>query len=96
MKSYYVYILSNKYDNVLYIGITNDLIRRVFEHRNNLVKGFTCKYNCNKLLWYEKTENVESAIIREKQMKKWKRVYKNNLISKMNPDWIDLYDELLS
>jgi putative endonuclease len=95
MKTYYVYILTNITNKVLYIGVTNDLIRRVYEHKYGLVDGFTKKYNCHKLVWYESTSDINSAIKKEKQMKKWKRVYKENLINKMNPEWTDLYDELV-
>ncbi len=95
MKIYYVYLMANKRNNVLYIGITNDLIRRVYEHKNNLIEGFTNKYNCHKLVWYQHTNDVESAITQEKKMKKWKREYKENVINGMNPEWRDLYDELV-
>jgi putative endonuclease len=67
MRRFYVYIMTNKYNKVLYIGITNDLLRRVYKHKNGLIKGFTKKYNCNKLVWYMETENVESAILQEKE-----------------------------
>jgi len=92
MKKYYVYIMSNKYDTTLYVGVTGDLKRRVFEHREKLVDGFSTKYSCNKLVWYEETENVDSAILKEKQIKKWKRKFKNNIIDEMNPEWKDLYE----
>lgn len=95
MNSYFVYIIANKYNNVLYIGVTNDLIRRVREHKNKLIEGFSSKYNCSKLVWYEETNDIITAITKEKQMKKWKREYKNNVISKMNPKWIDLYDPII-
>ena len=75
---YYVYILTNKNNNVLYIGLTNDLERRVFEHKNKLVKGFTKKYNLNKLIYYEITEDIRSAIEKEKQLKNWHRDWKIN------------------
>ncbi len=87
---YYVYILTNKNNNVLYIGVTNDLERRVFEHKNKLVEGFTKKYNLNKLIYYEITEDVSSAIEREKQLKNWHREWKINLINSFNPKWKDL------
>ena len=95
MKNYYVYILTNKINSVLYIGVTNNLIKRVYEHKNNLVEGFTKKYNVHKLVYYEETGNVESAILREKQMKKWNRQWKINLIKKDNLKWEDLYYKLL-
>jgi len=96
MKTYYVYMMSNKLNNVLYIGVTNDIIRRVHEHKNNLTEGFTNKYNCHKLVWYQQTQDVNSAIIQEKRMKKWKREYKENIINDMNPEWNDLYEGLVN
>ena len=95
MKTYYVYIMTNKTNRVLYIGVTNNLIRRVYEHKKGMVKGFTEKYKCTKLVWYESTTDINSAIKKEKQMKKWKREYKENLINKMNPEWKDLYDDII-
>jgi len=95
MKSYYVHMMANKYKNVLYIGMTNNLIRRVYEHKNNVHDGFTKKYNCYKLVWYQKMDSSIDAIIQEKRMKKWKREYKENVKCEMNPDWEDLYGELL-
>lgn len=92
-KQYYVYILTNKPNNVLYIGVTNDLIRRIFEHKSKLVEGFTKKYNLRKLVYYEITNNIESAINREKQLKNWHRDWKMNLIDHFNPDWKDLSDD---
>ncbi len=89
-RQYYVYILTNKSNNVLYIGVTNDLIRRIFEHKNKLVEGFTKKYNLQKLVYYEATSNIESAINREKQLKNWHRDWKINLIDQFNLDWKDL------
>ena len=87
--------MTNKKNSTLYIGMTNDLIRRVFEHKEGLIEGFTKKYNCQKLVWYLETNNVESAIMQEKRMKKWKREYKENIINEMNPDWRDLYNDLI-
>ena len=87
---YFVYILSNWNDSVLYICVTSNLPRRLYEHRNGLADGFTKKYNVHKLVYYEHTNDVYSAISREKQLKKWVRAKKNALISKMNPSWIDL------
>ena len=94
MKQYYVYIMASKRNGTLYIGVTNDLVRRVYEHKNKLVKGFTAKYNVNQLVYFESTPEIESAILREKQLKKWKRKWKLELIEKMNPGWKDLYEEL--
>jgi putative endonuclease len=93
-RQYYVYILTNKSDNVLYIGVTNDLVRRIFEHKNKLVEGFTKKYNLRKLVYYEATNDIESAINREKQLKNWHRDWKINLINQFNPNWKDLSDDL--
>ena len=87
---YYVYILSNWCDSVLYIGVTNNLARRLYEHRNHLVKGFAEKYQTNKLVYFETTGDVRAALEREKQLKGWTRVKKNTLIAKSNPNWIDL------
>lgn len=93
MKYYYLYILASKKNGVLYIGVTNNLLRRVFEHKNKLVNGFTEKYFVGKLVYFEQTDSIEAAIIREKQMKKWKRQWKIELIEKFNPEWKDLYYE---
>jgi len=94
-RQYYVYILTNKSNEVLYIiGVTNDLVRRVFEHKSKLVDGFTKKYNLTKLVYYEVAENVESAIKREKQLKNWHRDWKINLITRFNPEWRDLSEEI--
>jgi putative endonuclease len=92
-RQYYVYILTNKSNNVLYIGVTNDLIRRIFEHKNKLVEGFTKKYNLRQLVYYEATNDIESAINREKQLKNWHRDWKINLIDQFNPEWKDLSDD---
>jgi len=90
----YVYILSNKYNNVLYVGITNDLIRRVYEHKNKLVDGFTEKYNVDKLVYYELFNDPTNAITREKQLKGYSRKKKVELITSFNPEWEDLYGTL--
>ena len=87
---YFVYILANWDDSVLYIGVTSNLPRRLYEHRNGLVEGFTKKYNVHKLVYYESTNDVYTALSREKQLKKWNRNKKNVLISRMNPQWVDL------
>ena len=91
---YYVYMLSNKMNNVLYIGMTNDLQRRLYEHKNELIDGFTKKYHTHKLVYYEEYSDVNDAIAREKRLKGLQRVKKNNLIEKMNPEWVDLSDKL--
>ena len=93
MKQYYVYILASKKDGILYIGMTNDLQRRVYEHKNNIKKGFTQKYKVRLLVHYEIFKNIWEAITREKQIKRWKRSWKINLIEKENPDWKDLYND---
>ena len=95
MKTYYVYILASKKNGTLYIGVTNDLIRRVWEHKHNITKGFTAKYRVHRLVYYEDTNDIYSAISREKAMKKWKRQWKIELIEKHNPEWRDLYEDLL-
>jgi len=87
---YYLYILSNKYNGTLYIGVTNDLERRLFKHKNKLVDGFTKKYSLDKLMYYETYQDVNDAIKREKNIKKWKRQWKINLIEGNNPNWDDL------
>lgn len=94
MKQYCVYILTNKNNSVLYIGVTGNLQRRIYEHKNKIIEGFTSKYNLSKLVYFEQTENAISALNREKQLKNWHREWKNNLISKFNPKWIDLLDNL--
>jgi len=93
-KQFYVYLLANKRNGTLYLGMTNDLIRRVYEHKNGLNKGFAAKHGVNQLVWYEVHESAMAAIEREKQLKNWKRSWKLELIEKSNPDWIDLYDGL--
>lgn len=90
---FYVYILANKSNRVLYVGVTNNLNRRLYEHKNKLIEGFTKKYNVNKLIYFEETENVKSAILREKEIKKWRREKKENLINTINSEWKDLSDE---
>jgi len=89
-----VYILANKRNGTLYIGVTSDIIQRIWQHKNKMVEGFTKKYNLNKLVYYEVHSNAESAIVREKQMKKWGRAWKMRLIEEKDPDWNDLYDDI--
>ena len=93
-RQYYVYIMTNKNNTVLYTGVTNDLRRRVYEHKNKLVDGFTKKYNITKLIYFEMCRDAAGAISREKQIKAGSRTKKIALINTMNPDWRDLYDEL--
>ena len=87
---YYVYLLTNWNNKVMYVGVTNDLERRLYEHKNKLIKGFTEKYNVNKLVYVEETGDVLSALAREKEIKKWRREKKNNLVVGSNPNWKDL------
>ena len=94
-KTYYVYLLASQKKGTLYIGVTNNLIKRIYEHKNDLTEGFTKKYGTHKLVYFEETESINSAITREKQMKKWNRQWKINLIEESNPDWNDLYETLL-
>ena len=94
MKFYYDYILASKRNGTLYIGVTNDLKRRVWQHKNNAIKGFTKKYRIHTLAYFEQTTNIISAIQREKQLKKWNRAWKIKLIEKDNSKWEDLYDGL--
>jgi putative endonuclease len=94
-KQYYVYILASKKNGTLYIGVTGDLIKRVWEHKNDLVESFTKRYKVHNLVYFETTDNVESAIQREKQLKKWERKWKIELIEKQNSEWRDLYQELI-
>jgi putative endonuclease len=95
MKQYFVYILASKKNGTLYIGVTSDLLGRVWQHKNKVVDGFTKKYDVNYLVYYEQTEDVRSALAREKQLKNWKRQWKIELIEKDNPEWRDLYDEMI-
>ena len=87
---YYVYILTNQNDNVMYIGVTNDLSRRLYEHKSHLVEGFTRDYRVDKLVYFETTEDVTAAITREKQLNSWRREKKNALVQQTNPLWRDL------
>ena len=91
---YYVYILFNNKYGSLYVGITNDLKRRIYEHKQKLIKGFTARYGIDKLGYFEMTDSVESAILREKQLKAGNRKHKIDLIESINPSWRDLYDEV--
>ena len=89
-KHYYVYILTNWNAKVMYIGMTNDLLRRVAEHKSKQISGFTKNYAIDKLVYFEETNYVNNAIAREKEIKKWRREKKNQLVITMNPDWVDL------
>ena len=89
-----VYILTNKRNGTLYVGVTSNLPKRIWEHKNKVVEGFTQKYGLNCLVWYELHETMESAIQREKAIKYWKRYWKLKTIEEMNPEWRDLYEEL--
>lgn len=95
MKSYYVYIITNKFNGVLYIGVTNNLVRRIFEHKHKMVDGFSKKYNLTKLVYFEETSDVNSALKREKQLKNWHRDWKIKIINDINPGWKDLSVEML-
>ena len=90
-----VYILAKKRNGTLYVGVTSDLVKRIWEHKNNIVEGFIKDYNVHQLVWYELHESMESAIIREKRLKDWKRAWKLELIEGKNPDWLDLYDTIV-
>ena len=90
MNNYFVYILASKRNGTLYIGLTNNLERRIYEHKNHLVKGFTEKYSVTMLVYFEQTNDINGALQREKQLKKWNRKWKLKLIEKSNPDWLDL------
>ena len=94
MNDYYVYILTNDRDRLLYIGVTNNLTRRVYEHKHRLIEGFTSDYGIHKLVYYEMCGSVEDAIRREKQLKKWRREKKIFLIEQMNPRWKDLAGDI--
>jgi putative endonuclease len=95
VQQYYVYILASKKYGTLYIGVTHDLIKRAYLHKNNAVGGFTSRYAIHCLVYFETYTSIENAIYREKQLKKWNREWKINLIEKENPKWIDLYENLL-
>ncbi len=93
--TYFVYILASKPRGTLYVGVTNNLVRRVFEHKNKLIEGFTERYDVNLLVWYELSESIESAIAYEKKLKRWRREWKIEMIEKQNPGWVDLYQEII-
>lgn len=95
MKKPAVYILASKKNGTLYIGVTSDLMKRTWQHKNHIVSGFTEQYQVNRLVYFEQLDDMESAIMREKALKKWQRAWKIRLIEKTNPDWLDLYDEII-
>jgi len=95
LNKYYIYILANQRNGTLYVGVTNNLRRRIYEHKNNLVSGFSQKYKTHSLVYFEGTPNIESAIVREKRLKSWHRAWKVQLIESTNPDWQDLYEEIV-
>ena len=94
--AYYVYILASRRDGAIYVGITNDLARRVYEHRIKAVPGFTAQYNITQLVWFEVYDDPISAISRERELKRWKRAWKIQLIEKDNPNWNDVYESICS
>jgi len=93
-RNFYVYILASRIGGTLYVGVTNDLIRRVYEHRSDAVEGFTKRYDVHRLVYFECFDEIEQAIHREKRLKKWTRAWKIALIEKDNPNWIDLYPQI--
>ena len=93
MNKYWIYIMTNSHHNVLYIGVTNNLYRRVLEHKRHKVKGFTERYNCDLLVYYAEFNQIDEAIAREKQLKNWQRAWKDTLVCQFNPDWCDLADD---
>ena len=94
-KSPCVYLLANKPDGVLYLGVTSDLVKRIWQHKNSFVDGFSKRYNTHRLVWYEQHEDMSSAILREKRVKKWAREWKVQLIEESNPEWRDLYGDII-
>ena len=95
MKLPCVYILASKRNGTLYVGVTSDLVRRIWQHKNDFVEGFTHRYGVHTLVWFEAHESMESAIAREKAIKEWKREWKLELIEEVNPTWRDFYDEIV-
>ncbi len=93
-KNYYVYFLTNWNNRVIYTGVTNDLNRRIYEHKNKLIDGFSKKYNLTKLVYIEETDDIKAAITREKEIKKWRREKKDKLVNQINPNWKDLSETL--
>ena len=95
MKQGFIYILANEHNTTLYIGVTSNIVKRVYEHKNKLVEGFSKTYNLTKLVYFEQADSIESAIGREKYLKGKKREFKNKLIKEKNPTWRDLYDDII-
>jgi putative endonuclease len=95
-RSYWVYILASRISGTLYVGVTNNLVRRIYEHRNGLVDGFTKKYHVHRLVYFEQYSDIETAITREKRLKRWNRAWKIQLIEELNPNWDDLYPQIAS
>ncbi|MGV8831686.1 MAG: GIY-YIG nuclease family protein [Devosia sp.] len=95
LRGYYVYIVASRKRGTIYVGVTNDLVRRVYEHREGLVDGFTKTHGCTHLVWFATHEDIEAAILHEKRLKKWLRPWKDTLIEQTNPDWRDLWWEII-
>jgi putative endonuclease len=95
MNVYFVYIMASKRNGTLYVGVTNNLMKRVYEHRNDIIQGFTKKYSIHRLVYYEQTNDIYNAIQRETSLKKWNRKWKIKLIEKFNPNWDDLFEEVM-
>jgi len=96
MPDYYVYILASRRNGTLYVGVTNDIARRVYEHRNDLLEGFTKRYGVHRLVWFEVHGDINEASFREKRIKKWNCAWRLRLIEQVNPDWADLSEQLMS
>ena len=92
--AYYTYLLASDRNRTLYVGVTSDLVRRVYEHKSKLKPGFTRRYNVGRLVWFEIDDDPTNAILREKEIKKWRRAWKLRLIEQSNPQWVDLYDQI--
>jgi putative endonuclease len=92
--AYYVYLLASDRNGTLYVGVTSDLVRRVYEHKNKILRGFTSQYGVDRLVWFETYDDPTNAIAREKDIKKWRRAWKLRLIEQSNPQWVDLYDQI--
>ena len=92
--AYYVYMLASNRNGTLYTGVTGDLVRRVYEHKGKFVRGFTRRYDVDRLVWFESYDDPENAITREKELKKWRRAWKLRLIEESNPQWLDLYSQV--